>query len=176
VTLNRDLLVVGAGGVALLALIALRGGWWLQDMTAAHWVLVVFLVVGELMPIRLAGKDDEVTTSAAFSFALLLTLGLAPAVVAQAVASALADVRLCKSLRSTLFNVGQYTVSLAAAGLMLDVLGELPRELTSAPLSPEELLLLAASGLVFFAINNVLAGAAFALALAVPSSGTCGRI
>jgi diguanylate cyclase (GGDEF)-like protein len=164
VTLNRYLFVVACAGVALLALIALRGGWWVQEMTATHWVLVGFLVVGELMPIRLAGQDDEVTTSAAFSFALLLLVGLAPAAVAQAVASVLADVRLRKSLRSTLFNVGQYTISLAAAALALDVLGGLPRDLTSAPLTAPELLFLAASGLVFFAINNALAGAAFALA------------
>ncbi len=163
-TLNRYLFVVASAGVALLALIALWGGWWVPDMTATQWVLVGFLVVGELMPIRLAGQDDEVTTSAAFSFALLLLVGLAPAAVAQAVASALADVRLRKSLRSTLFNVGQYTISLAAATLTLDILGELPRDLTSAPLTAPELLCLAASGLVFFAINNALAGAAFALA------------
>src|SRR5829696_4252977 len=122
VTLNRYLALVGALGVALLAQIATMGGWWVGEMSPVHWVLFLFLVIGELMPIRLAGSDDEVTTSSAFSFALLVMLGLAPAVLAQAVASLLADIRLGKSWRSTLFNLGQYTIALAVAGATLGAL------------------------------------------------------
>ena len=162
-TLNRYLAIVGALGGALLADIACTGGWWLDEMAPAHWVLFVFLVIGELMPIRLAGSDDEVTTSSAFSFALLASLGLAPAAVAQAVASLLADRRLRKSWRSTLFNLGQYTISLAGAAATLSVLADMPRSLTADPLHPHELGALAISGLVFFALNNTLAGAAYAL-------------
>ena len=162
--LNRYLVLVGATGLAMLAGIAVQGGWWLGEMDATRWVLVSFLVLGELMPIRLAGHDDEVTTSTAFSFALLLSVGLAPAVIAQAVASALADIRLRKSLRSTIFNAGQYTISLTAAALVLLVVGDLPRDLAAEPLKAHELAALAGSGFLFFAINNVLAGAAYALA------------
>jgi diguanylate cyclase (GGDEF)-like protein len=164
VTLNRYLLIVGLIGLTLLWLIARHGGWWLGEMDTTRWVLVCFLVLGELMPIRLAGHDDEVTTSTAFSFALLLTVGLAPAAITQALASVLADLRLRKSLRSTIFNAGQYTISLTAAGLVLFVLTGLPRDLSAAPLRAQELAALAASGLVFFGLNNVLAGAAYALA------------
>ena len=162
--LNRYLLLVGLIGLALLGLIAARGGWWIGEMTATHWVLVCFLVLGELMPIRLAGHDDEVTTSTAFSFALLLTVGLAPAAVAQAFASVLADIRLRKSLRSTIFNAGQYTISLTAAAITVFMFVDFPRDLAAAPLEAHELVALTAGGLVFFALNNVLAGAAYALA------------
>jgi diguanylate cyclase (GGDEF)-like protein len=162
-TLKWYLRLVGTGGIGVLALLALDGGWSLGEITGAHWVLIAFLVLGELMPIRLAGHDDEVTTSTAFSFALMLTLGLAPAALAQGVASVLADVRQRKSLSSTLFNVGQYTISLTAAGLAMQALANLPRDMATAPLTVSELFVVAVCGLVFFAINNVLAGTAYAL-------------
>jgi len=97
IALNRYLALVGFAGFALLVAIAAMGGSWLEAMGPTQWVLALFLVLGELMPIRLAGHDDEVTTSSAFSFALLVTVGLAPAAIAQAVASMLADARLRKS-------------------------------------------------------------------------------
>ena len=163
-TLKLYLRLVGASGLALLGGLALDGGFSPSQMTIVHWVLIAFLVLGELMPIRLAGHDDEVNTSSAFSFALMATLGLAPAALAQATASVLADLRLRKSLDSTVFNVGQYTISLAAAGATMHALSDLPREMISgAPLTGYELVVLALCGLVFFAINNTLAGTAYAL-------------
>src|SRR5829696_10518339 len=164
VALNRYLGMVGFAGIILLGWIAATGGAWPDEMALAQWVLVLFLVVGELMPIRLAGHDDEVTTSTAFSFALLVTVGLAPAAIAQALASVLADLRLRKSLRTTIFNAGQYTLALGAAALVLFALTGLPREAASEPLTAPELVALAAAGVLFFGLNNVLAGAAYALA------------
>src|SRR5690242_3588904 len=162
-SLKLYLRIVGATGIALLGGLALDGGWSPSRMTIVHWVLIAFLVLGELMPIRLAGHDDEVNTSSAFSFALMASLGLAPAALAQATASVLADLRLRKSLDSTLFNVGQYTISLAAAGVTMHTLSDLPREMSGAPVTAYELAVLALCGLVFFAINNTLAGTAYAL-------------
>jgi diguanylate cyclase (GGDEF)-like protein len=170
-TLKRYLTLVGTCGVLLLALLVVDGGWSLRDMTLAQWVLAAFLVIGELMPIRLAGHDDEVNTSSAFSFALMLSLGLAPAALAQAVASTLADIRLRKSLSSTVFNVGQYTISLAAAGLTMAALTDLPRDMSAAPLTVTELTVLGLCGLLFFAVNNFLAGAAYALLEGSPIIG-----
>jgi diguanylate cyclase (GGDEF)-like protein len=162
-TLKVYLRLVGATGGAVLAGLVLDHGWSLRHMTVVHWVLIAFLVIGELMPIRLAGHDDEVNTSSAFSFALMASFGLAPAALAQATASVLADLRLRKSLDSTVFNVGQYTISLAAAGGTMQLLSHLPREMSGAPLTGYELIVLALCGLVFFVINNTLAGAAYAL-------------
>jgi diguanylate cyclase (GGDEF)-like protein len=164
IVLNRYLAIVGIAGIALLASIGVNGDRWLEAMGTTQWVLALFLVLGELMPIRLAGHDDEVTTSSAFSFALLVTVGLAPAAIAQAVASMLADLRLRKSPLTTIFNAGQYTIALAAAALVLFALTGLPRAATADPLTAGELLALAAAGLVFFGLNNVMAGAAYALA------------
>jgi len=164
IVLNRYLGLVGFAGLALLAAIVATGDAWLHEMGPTQWVLVLFLVLGELMPIRLAGHDDEVTTSTAFSFALLLTVGLAPAAVAQAFASMLADVRLRKSPLTTIFNAGQYTLALGAAALVLFPLTGLPRAAASSPLTATELVALAVAGCVFFALNNLLAGSAYALA------------
>ena len=164
VELKRYLVVVGGAGLVLLAAIAMAGGRFLEDMDATAWVLVCFLVLGELLPIRLAGHDDEVTTSTAFSFALLFAVGLAPAAIAQALASMLADIRLRKSPATTMFNAGQYTISLAAASLVLFLATDLPRDPAVEPLRLFELAALAAGGVVFFAVNNFLAGAAYALA------------
>jgi diguanylate cyclase (GGDEF)-like protein len=164
IVLNRYLAIVGIAGIALLTSIGVTGEGWLEAMGTTQWVLALFLVLGELMPIRLAGHDDEVTTSSAFSFALLVTVGLAPAAIAQAVASTLADVRLRKSPLTMIFNAGQYTLALGAGALVLFSLTDLPRVATGDPLTAGELVALAAAGLVFFAINNALAGAAYALA------------
>jgi diguanylate cyclase (GGDEF)-like protein len=164
IALSRYLAVVGLAGLAVLAAIAATGGSWLEAMGTTQWVLALFLVLGELMPIRLAGHDDEVTTSSAFSFALLVTVGLAPAAIAQAIASTLADLRLRKPLLTTAFNAGQYTIALGAAGLVLTSLTGLPRAASGSALTAGELTALAVAGLVFFALNNVMAGAAYALA------------
>jgi diguanylate cyclase (GGDEF)-like protein len=168
IALNRYLGVVGFAGLALLAAIAVTGGSWLHAMGTTQWVLVFFLVLGELMPIRLAGHDDEVTTSSAFSFALLVTVGLGPAAVAQAFASTLADLRLRKSPLTTVFNAGQYTLALGVAALVLFPLTDLPRAAAGSPLTAGELLALAGAGVVFFAFNNVMAGAAYAISDGTP--------
>jgi len=110
------------------------------------------------------GSEKCVHGLVVVSFALLLTVGLAPAAIAQAVASTLADVRLRKSPLTTLFNAGQYTLALGVAALVLFGLTDLPRAASSHPLTGGELIAFALAGLVFFAFNNVMAGSAYALA------------
>ncbi|CAA9485695.1 MAG: diguanylate cyclase/phosphodiesterase (GGDEF & EAL domains) with PAS/PAC sensor(s), partial [uncultured Solirubrobacteraceae bacterium] len=168
-TLPIYLAVVGLGGTALLVALGLAADWSAVEIGLAHVTLAAFLVLGELMPIRVPGHEDEVNTSTSFSFALLLIVGLAPAAIAQAIASAAADVRLGKSLGSVLFNVGQYTISLAAAGVVLTLVAGDP--LAAAALHPEDLPALLAAGATFFVVNNALAGAAYAIHARVPVVG-----
>jgi diguanylate cyclase (GGDEF)-like protein len=162
--LRAYLVAVGLSGGAALVALASAHAWPPAGITTTHWLLFGFLILAELLPIRVRGHEDEVTTSAAFSFALLATVGLAPAALAQAVACLIADLRGSRSLPSALFNVGQYTLSLAAGAMTVAALTDLPRSLHAAPLTGQEVLGLAAGGVLFFAVNNVLAGTAYALA------------
>ena len=141
--LREYLLAVGSSGLAVLLFLAFTDHWSPAEITTTHLILFGFLILAELLPIRVSGHEDEVTTSAAFSFALLATLGPAPAALAQAVACLIADLRGSRSVPSALFNVGQYTLSLAAGALTVGALTDLPRGLHDVPLTGEEVLGLA---------------------------------
>src|SRR5688500_18981902 len=59
----------------------------------ADVAFTLFVVLGELLPMKVPRRDEVkvIATSTTFSFAPLLTAGVLPAIVAQAVASLLAD-------------------------------------------------------------------------------------
>jgi diguanylate cyclase (GGDEF)-like protein len=118
--------------------IALVGVWLLVALCATssvdfdgHYRTIEFLalagsvMIGELFPIEAPRRsgDGEITVSVMFSFALLLGVGLIPALAAQLVASVIQDLIARKAWWQIGFNIGQYTLSLAAAGGVLSVLG-----------------------------------------------------
>jgi diguanylate cyclase (GGDEF)-like protein len=86
------------------------------------------ILVGELFPLELPRRsgDGEVTVSAMFSFALLLGCGLIPALAAQLAASLAQDLYARKPWWQIGFNVGQYTLSLAAAAAVLWLTAGIP--------------------------------------------------
>src|SRR5687768_18541251 len=90
--------------------------------------MALLVLAGELIPIDVPRRDgvDRVAISTAFAFAILLLFGLLPAIVAYAAASALADVSARLSALKVAFNAGQYALSLAAAALVLTLLGREP--------------------------------------------------
>jgi diguanylate cyclase (GGDEF)-like protein len=80
--------------------------------------LSLVLVFGELRPIRIShgdGSVDEVTISSSFSLALVMTGPLLIAVLAQAIATLIDDVRQRKDIRRILFNISQYTITLTSS-------------------------------------------------------------
>src|SRR5688500_17069396 len=87
-----------AGGIPLAILCATGGLGGLVGAPPLFWLLVAFVVAGELLPIKVPGHDDEVTTSTPFIYALLLTSGLEAAALAQALACLLADARTGRPL------------------------------------------------------------------------------
>ena len=91
-------------------------------------LLTLGVVLGELLPLKIPrrGDDEEVTISTTFAYALLLAGGLAPALIAQVAASVVQDVLSGKPLWRLLFNVGQYTLTMCAAALVLGVLTTVP--------------------------------------------------
>ncbi len=114
-------------GVALLAAIVTvtrfnLGG---ETRTIEFLALAGSVMIGELFPIEAPRRsgDGEITVSVMFSFALLLGVGLVPALVAQLAASIVQDAIARKPWWQIGFNIGQYTLSLSAAALVLKLLG-----------------------------------------------------
>src|SRR3954453_15169339 len=90
-----------------------------------YWLMALLVLAGELIPIDVPRRDgvDRVAISTAFAFAVLLQFGLLPAVAAYAAASVLADALARLSPLKIAFNAAQYSLSLAAAALMLSLAG-----------------------------------------------------
>ncbi len=103
--------------VVLLATANLDAEW----TSRAFVVLAGLAVLGELFPIRVPFRHEaqEITLSTAFVLGILITFGLPAAVVVQIVGSVLSDAHLGKVWWKATFNVGQYTLAWAVAGLVL---------------------------------------------------------
>ncbi len=151
--------------VGLVVLVAVV--WTTEVLVPPHmWLYVVLLVpgvmLGELLPLKIPrrGDDEEITVSTTFVFALLVTVGLPVALLVQGVASALQDVLARKAWWRVVFNVGQYTLSLAAAAAVMQraSLGG-----PQVPFNPVNLPAIAAAGATFFLVNTGVVGAAIAL-------------
>ena len=152
-------------GLALL-------GWYVRNLDveairanrAEFWVFAILALVGELFPITVPRERDteEIGTSTTFGFAVLLAFGTAAAALVFAGATIVADLVFGKRPIKLLFNVGQYTLSVAAAGAVLDALGGAD-EITIASLGA-----VFASAATLFLVNDVLAGIALALSRREP--------
>jgi len=93
--------------------------------TFAFAALAMSVVVGELFPLELPRRsgDGEITVSTMFSFALVVGVGLVPALAAQLAASVVQDRIAGKPWWQMGFNLGQYTFSLSAAWAVLRLAG-----------------------------------------------------
>src|SRR4051794_28722700 len=161
--LIRYLAAVSVGGAATLAaVLASSGAQWLVHPRPAVVVLAGLVVVGEVFPIKLPYGEGEFTTSTTFAYAVLLTAGLAPALVALALGSAITDALRSRSLWKLAFNAGQYTLSLSLSALVLGALSDAPSG--AHHFTPGDLPAILAAGGVFFLLNNALAGTASAIA------------
>lgn len=154
-------------GLALL-------GWYVRNLDveairadpAEFWLFAILALVGELFPITVPRERDteEIGTSTTFGFAVLLAFGTEAAALVFAGATIVADLVFGKRPIKLLFNVGQYTISVAAAGAVLEALGGVDVEaLTLASLGA-----ILASAATLFLVNDVLAGVALALSKGEP--------
>ena len=158
----------------LLAAVAGYGSEILSHLSPQFTIFVAFILLGELLTITTPRHDDRITTSSSFVFALMLTAGAPAAMLAQGVASLIADVRERKSPLACAFNVGQQSIALAVGGLFLAALTTLPNGVGAAPLATGDLPAILLAGSAYFVTNNLLAGTASALWLNLPIS-TCLR-
>ena len=121
-------------------------------------LLTALVVATEVRPIVLQRRShiDAVTTSGIFVFAILLQWGLAPALLAQAIASVADDLKdRVVSIRTMLFNVGQYSLALgAAAGVLMAFDVGFPVPLTGA----RDLAAFGVAAAAFIVVNFFLPG------------------
>src|ERR671910_539265 len=132
--------------------------------TIGFWLLAALALIGELFPITLPRESnvEEIGTSTTFGFAVLLAFGTAAAAIVFAAATIVADVLYGKRPFKVLFNVGQYTISVAAAGAVYEAIGG------TARISPASLIPIFAAAAVLFLVNDVLTGVGLALARGEP--------
>ena len=162
--LNVYLLTVALTGAALLVtLTVLEAGSAVDRLSPQLAVFSGFLLLGELLTIKVPRHNDSVTASTPFMYAILLTAGALPAMSVQAVASLMSGEREQRSLLVSSFDVGKNMIALGATGLVLSALTSLPNPEGELPLTVGVLPSVVVAAIVFFATNSLLAGTAGAL-------------
>ncbi len=165
---------VGAVVVSGLAVLAVAAGGFdpgdLATMGRGQMLALatcfVLVVLGEIRPVIGSQVRDPmgVALSTTFVFPVLLHFGLLPAAVLHAVATVLTGLVEGKALWRNLFNVGQYTLSVAAGWVVLAVLGVRP-SLTDpwTPATLGDLAVVAAVAAACFLVNDLLVATAVGL-------------
>jgi diguanylate cyclase (GGDEF)-like protein len=153
------------GGLSLIGVLA--GTDWSVPRHAVGVVAVttVLILVAELLPIRLwiGGAYREYTYSGAFLLALLATGPLGYAVVPQLTALLIVELRQGKPAKVVAFNVSQYAVMFALAGLAVCVVeGGRFGAYEDVPQTRQILGLLVAAP-VYFLVNNTMTATVIAL-------------
>jgi diguanylate cyclase (GGDEF)-like protein len=147
-------------------------GWWLADpphlgAPAAFWTIAALAVLVAAWPPPGTG-DTTALAPAAFTFALLIGWGVAPAIAVQAVAVVVASVRRRHPSWRVLYVIGRYALAFAAAGGLLAVTG-VPL-LAGGPTDvggpgPVDVFLLATAAGVWLIVNDLVLATAVRLQL-----------
>jgi diguanylate cyclase (GGDEF)-like protein len=139
-----------------------------QEAVAAgtpFWVLLTFVVLGELRPVVHSGRTDPhgVILATAFVFAALLYWGLELALLAVLVATVVGELARRKPLYALVFNVSQYTLSYAAAWIVLGLLGWEASVAGPAQMTPTGLLPFLFGAVTYHLVNITIVGTALGL-------------
>ncbi len=150
---------------------ALSGTFDWHYRTIEFLALAGSVMIGELFPIEAPRRsgDGEITVSVMFSFALLLGVGLIPALAAQLIASVVQDLIARKAWWQIGFNIGQYTLSLSAAAGVLWLLGGYTAFRTGG-FEAFDLLVVIGGAAGYFAVNLLLVTRATTLYMRSPFS------
>ena len=129
------------------------------------WIIAALMVVGRIRPIVTSDRSalKPPVASVAFGFAALLYWGFPVAVLLRVTCSVAVAVAQRKAPHRCAFHAAVTTLSMAAAGLALAVIGF--RSATTRPpvISGADLPSVLFAGAAFFAVNFLLAGTAGAL-------------
>ena len=160
-TIDRIVAVVALAGSAIFAWYVSRPGAFdtIQGHEAELAVFAALLVICEVRPVLIArnGGVTEIVASTTFAFALLLTFGPAPMLVAQAVASVIADVAGRRALRKAVYNVAQHWLSWGFAAAALAFVSGVSY-LSDDVSSGRELQALLVTAVAYFLCSNGLVG------------------
>ncbi|MEY2566802.1 MAG: hypothetical protein QOE35_1331 [Actinomycetota bacterium] len=138
-----------------------------------HWPQVLVLgtctVLGELRPVQLArwhraNGGGSVTTSTAFAYAILLLAGPAAAAVCLGLGTLIADLHGRKTWYKAFYNLGQYSLSVAAAAAAIRLLSGSFVLLDGGRVRPEDVVPLLVACATFFIVNSSLVGMVVSLA------------
>ncbi|MEU0565779.1 EAL domain-containing protein [Nonomuraea sp. NPDC005983] len=129
------------------------------------WVLAVLVILGELRPVMVSSASAVGGTypSAMFTFAVLLHFGLPVAVLMQAVAVAMNGVVTRRAWHRVMFNIGQSTLALTAATVVLGLFGIAPSPAEPWVPKGSDLLAIALAGVAYFITRAALVCGAVAL-------------
>jgi len=122
------------------------------------WAFAVFLVPCELWPVQVPLPDgtEEMKTSAAFGFAILLTNGSRAALFAMVIVALLGGLVRRKGLLWTTFDVAHYALAVAAATIVVSRGSGLPMDAPSYPVTPASIAaILAGSGVLFVLVHGI---------------------
>jgi diguanylate cyclase (GGDEF)-like protein len=155
--LDAYLLTVTLVGCALLGAVGVESASeFLPTAPAEFWVFAALAVLGQMLTIKVRGYD-EITSSTAFVYAILLLFGTTAAVLAQAASTLLRGLRDRKPVLQTSFALAQQTISIVVAGMLLSALTDLPRPDASPPIAAFEVPGLFVAGGAYFLTTILLA-------------------
>jgi diguanylate cyclase (GGDEF)-like protein len=165
---DRYVAAVVVGGIAVFVAVMAGGGPSVGNSYGEFWLLALFVVLGELMPVRMLDGHGEITTSTIFTFALLLRFGPGAAILAQAIASIVADLATRKAWWKVGFNVSGYALALGASGVVLRAVTETSPYGAVTSLDPRILPPALVAGATFFMVNHFLPRVGMALSQGAP--------
>ncbi len=155
-----------AAGCAVVAPFAQTGNLaYIGSHSLTFGILAAGVLLGEMLPVKIPrrGGDEEITSSSAFSLALLLAGGLLPALIAQCSASVVQDRASGKPWWRVRFNIGQYALAMTAALGVLRLMNAGSHIGGTHPFSTRELPAILVAASVFFLVNNGIVGVAVAM-------------
>jgi diguanylate cyclase (GGDEF)-like protein len=161
--------VIAVGTVCAIAVVVLG----LEDLRDAGLFEIVlfaaFTFGGEVVPIRVIarGGEGEISTSAAFAFALMIAGGPLAALIGLAGACVIADLARGKQPLKVAFNAGQYAITVAITGLVMNALSDVPHYEGQFHFLPGDLPAILIAAVVFYMVNTILVSTVIALSQGV---------
>ena len=148
--------ILGGGGLTVWSIVTLD----LRNlmMTGAFFMISALLILGELRPVVMTGRDPYgVVTSHAFVFAILYIWGIAPAIVLMAVATLTSELVRRKEPWKIFFNAGQYVLSIAATWPVMLAFGIHPTTVDpTTALVGSDIVWIVLTWIVMFVVNDAL--------------------
>ena len=128
-------------------------------------LMATFVLLAEMRPLLVAGSPDSngVTITTCFVFAMLFHWGLAVAILVQAAATIVGDRAQRRVWWRMAFNTGQYSVSWAAAGLVLGAAGVNGSPHAGATIHQASIWVVLVAAAAYFLVNDIVVAEALAL-------------